>query len=78
MSTGRIKTAEAVRSYWNWEIVLYKGDDIIDSGTIKEIAERRKVLKSSIYFYTTKSHIKRSKKDNYKIAIIVGRNSNGC
>lgn len=42
---------EQYRQYWNYEIALYRGDDIIDTGTIKEIAERRGVQKLTIYYY---------------------------
>lgn len=36
---------------WNYEIVLYKGDEIIDTGTIREVAERRGVQKKTILYY---------------------------
>lgn len=42
---------EPYGAYWNWEIVLYRGDKIIDQGTIKEVAERRGVQKRTIRFY---------------------------
>lgn len=42
---------EPIRGYWRWTISLYRGEEIIDTGTIKEIAERRKVQKLTIYYY---------------------------
>ena len=40
--------AEPYRKFWNYEVALYRGDKLIDSGTIKEIAERRGVRKDTI------------------------------
>jgi hypothetical protein len=37
---------EPFRSRWRQDIALYRGDELIDSGTIKEIAERRGVAKT--------------------------------
>jgi hypothetical protein len=37
---------EPFRSWWRQDIALYRGDELIDSGTIKEIAERRGVAKT--------------------------------
>lgn len=42
---------EPVQGYWNYEIALYRGDTLIDSGTIREVAERRGVRKMTIYYY---------------------------
>lgn len=46
-----INGREPFQGYWKYEISLYRGDDIIDSGTIQEIAERRGVQKLTIYYY---------------------------
>ena len=43
---------EPIRAYWNWEIVLYKGDLFVDQGTIREVADRRGVKKETIYGWT--------------------------
>jgi hypothetical protein len=48
-----MSTPDPFRSLWRQEIALYRGDELIDSGTIKEIAERRGVRKDTIYWYTT-------------------------
>jgi hypothetical protein len=37
--------------WFNYEISLYKGDDIVDSGTIKELAHKRGVKEATIYNY---------------------------
>jgi hypothetical protein len=37
---------EPFRSWWRQDIALYRGDELIDGGTIKEIAERRGVAKT--------------------------------
>jgi hypothetical protein len=44
---------EPFRSWWRQDIALYRGDELIDSGTIKEIAERRGVRKDTIWWYLT-------------------------
>lgn len=46
-----IKGREPMREYWKYEIALYRGEDIIDTGTVQEIAERRGVQKLTIYYY---------------------------
>lgn len=59
---------ETYASYWNWEVTLYSGDEILDQGTIREIAERRNVNKSTIYWYTMPSSDRRNagRKDKTK------------
>lgn len=46
-----INGREPRRQYWKYEISLYRGDEMIDSGTIEEIADRRGVQKLTIYYY---------------------------
>jgi hypothetical protein len=42
---------EPRQAYWRYEIMLYRGEDVIDQGTIEEIANRRGVQKLTIYYY---------------------------
>ena len=56
------KKPEPYRQFWNYEIALYRGEELIDSGTIKEIAERRTVRKDTIYWYTTAAGHRRADK----------------
>ena len=42
---------EPVSSWENWQILLYHGDQIVDRGTIKEIAKRRNIQKGTVYRY---------------------------
>lgn len=51
MNKTFVNGREPVQAYWKYEIALYRGDDIIDTGTIQEIAERRGVQKLTIYYY---------------------------
>lgn len=44
------------------EYALYKQEECLATGTIKEIAEKMKVKNKTIYFYTTSSYKKRCKK----------------
>jgi hypothetical protein len=48
-----VKKPEPFRRWWRQDIALYRGDELIDSGTIKEIAERRGVRKDTIRWYLT-------------------------
>ena len=67
---------EKYSSWWNKEIMLYQGDELIDQGTIKEIAERRNVRKDTIYFYTMPTAHRRAAKRKNKttkglVAIVI-------
>lgn len=42
---------ERRQAYWRYEIALYRGDEIIDTGTIEEVADRRGVQKLTIHYY---------------------------
>ena len=53
---------EPFSSAWNYEIVLYSGDEVIDQGTVKEIAERRGVRKDTIRYYLTPAGHRRADK----------------
>lgn len=48
------------------EYALYKGDDLLCIGTIKEIANNQNVKEDTIKFYGVKSYIKRIKKRSNK------------
>jgi hypothetical protein len=50
MSTRTNTGAEPFRKFWQYEIALYRGDELIDNGTIKGIAERIGVRKDTIYW----------------------------
>lgn len=56
--------SEQFRKYWRKEIALYKGDDLIDQGTVQEIADRKGVLKSTIYWYCSNASQRRA--DSFK------------
>jgi hypothetical protein len=58
------KKHEPYSTTWNYQIALYRGDELIDSGTIKEIAERRGVRKDTIRWYLTGAGHRRA--DNRK------------
>ena len=47
---------------WNYEIALYKGDELIDQGTVREVAERRGVQKLTIRYYLTPAGHRRADK----------------
>lgn len=53
MNRTFINGREPFRKWWKWEITLYKGDDVVDFGTIQEIADRRGCQKLTIRYYLT-------------------------
>ena len=60
---------EPFRGWWRQEIALYRGDELIDVGTIKEIAERRGVCKDTIYWYTTPAGHRRAKDQSQAVRV---------
>lgn len=51
------------------EYALYKGEKILGTGTIKELAKMFNVKEKTIMFYHTPAHKKREKKGNAKVLI---------
>lgn len=47
---SKYNRVETFKSYWRQEIAIYKGDEIVDAGTIKDVAERRKIRKDTLYW----------------------------
>lgn len=60
---------ERFQGWWNREVVLYKGEDIVMQGTIKQVAEWRGVRKDTIYWMTmpTAERRKAKFKDQSKV-----------
>ena len=52
------------------EYALYKGEECLAIGTIKEIANKMKVKEETIYFYTTPTYKKRCKKSKNRRELI--------
>lgn len=52
------------------EYALYKGEDCLAIGTIKEIAEKRKVKYRTILFYTMPAYKKRCKKSKNRLEMV--------
>ena len=42
------------------EYALYKGEEILAIGTVKEIAEELGIKESSVYYYNTQTYRKRT------------------
>lgn len=57
---SRYNKVERYASWWKLEIILYRGDDIIAQGTIKEVAEQLGVRKDTVYWYTTGAGYRRA------------------
>lgn len=52
------------------EYALYKGEECLAIGTLKEIAEKMKVKVKTIYFYTTPTYKRRCKKSNNRLTMV--------
>lgn len=48
------------------EYALYKGDVLLDIGTLDELQEKYKVKRETLYFYQTPAHKRREKKGQFK------------
>lgn len=51
------------------EYALYKGDVLLDIGTLDELQEKYKVKRETLYFYQTPAHKKREKKGNLRVLV---------
>lgn len=54
------------------EYALYKGDEFIVAGTLKEIAKHQNIKEQTVLFYRMPAYLKRrekSKTKNYKVLI---------
>lgn len=49
---------------------MYKGEECLAIGTIKELAEKLKVKEKTIYFYTTPTYKKRIKKSKNRRELV--------
>ena len=52
--------------------ILYKGDDVVDVGTIREIAKRRGVKESTVYYYSMPAYRRRGKGGNRLMLVRAG------
>lgn len=52
------------------EYALYKGEECLAIGTLKEIAEKMKVKVKTIYFYTTPTYKRRCRKSNNRLTMV--------
>ena len=52
------------------EYALYKGEQCLAIGTIKEIAEKMQVKYRTIYFYTMPTYKRRCKKSNNRLTMV--------
>ena len=45
------------------EYALYKGNDLLSIGTIKEIADQLKIKEKTVYYYKTPTYKKRTSEE---------------
>ena len=54
------------------EYYLYKGDEVLATGTIKEIAQKLKIAENTVRFYKNPSYFKRREKGkDYRVLVCV-------
>ncbi len=51
------------------EYALYKGEVLLDIGTIQELSDKYKVKRKTLYFYQTPAHNRREKKGNLRVLV---------
>lgn len=51
------------------EYALYKGEVLLDIGTIQELSDKYKVKRETLYFYQSPAHKKREKKGNARVLV---------
>lgn len=62
-----VKTKKSKKEY-----ALYKGDELLEIGTIEEIAKRQNVSENTIRYYKTNAHLRKCKKsDDYNYRILI-------
>ena len=60
MSSYKNGIIEPYSSTWNYEVAVYRGDDLIHAGTVKSAADFMGVQKRTIRFYLTPSGSRRA------------------
>lgn len=71
MNRKHVNGREPYSKTWNYEVALYCNDQIIDTGTIKEVAERRGCQKATIRYYLTPVGHRRAAKHKRNSVIAV-------
>lgn len=51
------------------EYALYKGEVLLDIGTLDELQEKYKVKRETLYFYQSPAHKRRKKKGNLRVLV---------
>ena len=49
------------------EYALYKGDELLAFGTIKEISDQLKIKEKTLHYYKTPSYIKRTSEKSRRL-----------
>lgn len=57
---AKLNVREPYSQAWNYEVAVYRGDDLIHSGTIREVAELMGVQKRTICYHLTPSGNRRA------------------
>lgn len=55
------------------EYALYKGDDMLGIGTIKELAAELGIKESTVRYYMTPTYKKRSRSKNTRVLVKLGK-----
>lgn len=51
------------------EYALYKGENLLDIGTLDELQKKYKVKRETLYFYQSRAHRKRERKGNFRVLV---------
>lgn len=54
------------------DYALYRGDEFIDLGTIKEMSKRLHMAEKTLRFYSSPAHFNRIKNEGYMVIKIEG------
>lgn len=52
------------------QYALYKGDELLTTGTLREIAKERGIAEKTLYHYSTPAYRRRGKKSGNKLSLV--------
>lgn len=67
---SKYSQTEHFQGWWRRPVVLYRGEEIIDQGTIQEIAERRGIRKDTVYWMTMPTAERRKAKHKHQDRVL--------
>lgn len=73
LAYAKLGIREPYSSTWNYEVAVYRGDELIHSGIVKEVAKLMGVQKRTICYHLTPAGSRRAdrRKDQDKVLRII-------